>query len=134
MDEEEKKLKLKQKKNDFINMLRSRNVVFDLEKESKEEKIRRIIKIVPTKTSIYRTSRGLGSICNTVKDAAKKEAYSYLCKQFDEVLKKEDLSQDTYKEWFEKTCTELTKRFNESIKISCKKKTEKYLTLGQAQK
>lgn len=134
MDEKEKKLKLKQKKNDFINMLRSRNVVFDLEHESDDEIISRIIKIVPTKTSIYRTSRGLGSICNTVKDAAKKEAYSYLYKQFDEVFKKGDLTQDSYKEWFEKTCTELTKRFNESIKTSCKKKTKKYLTLGQAQK
>ena len=57
MDEKEKKLKLEQKKNDFINMLRSRNVVFDLEHESEDEIISRIIKIVPTQTSIYRTSR-----------------------------------------------------------------------------
>lgn len=128
MDEKEKKLKLEQKKNDFINMLRSRNVVFDLEHESEDEIISRIIKIVPTKTSIYRTSWGLGSVSNAKKDAAKAGAHSYLDKQFNEVLSpKKDLTKDLYKEWFEDTCKGLEKEFNTRIATNC-------LTLGHAQK
>ena len=56
MDDKEKQLE--QKKKEFIEMLGKRNVFFNLPNETKDDMIRRVIRIVPTKTSIYRTSRG----------------------------------------------------------------------------
>ena len=132
MDDKEKQLE--QKKKEFIEMLGKRNVFFNLPNETKDDMIRRVIRIVPTKTSIYRTSRGLGSVCNKVKQAAKAEVYSYLFEQIKSIFNKSDLTQESYKKWFEDTCEELTKRFNNKISSSCNGGASRHLTLGHAQK
>ena len=130
----DKKEQLEQKKNEFKEMLRNRNVRFNLPGETKDDLIKRIIKIVPTKTSIYRTSRGLGDVCDNAKEAAKAEAYSYIFGQLKIIFAEPNLTQESYKIWFEDTCKELTKRFNNKINTSCAEKTTRYLTLGHAQK
>ena len=130
----EKEKLLEQKKSEFRRMLASLGVVFDL-KQPIPVTVRRIIQIVPTKTSIYRTARGLGSINEALKEKAKEEVYVYLFDRFKQIFNSKDtLSQESYKEWFETTCIELSDKFNAAINGNKKTEPVRYLTLGHAQK